>query len=46
MTIIDFYTICHESRIDGTLAIEDERIREALIKRDDEEVKRLIREEF
>ncbi len=46
MTKFDFVVLCHEHNIDPLAAIEDDRVRDALYRRDDKEVERLIKTQF
>ncbi len=46
MKMLDFEVLCGKYLIDPALALENENLREALKRRDDAEVERIIREEF
>jgi hypothetical protein len=46
MTYTEFLQACNERLIYKSVAVENERVREALQKRDDQEVLRLLDEEF
>ena len=46
MTANMFAWLCTDSAVDPEIALENEAIREALAARDDDEVKRILLEEF
>ena len=46
MTKLEFILECNELLIDPAIALENEQVVEALKNRDDDEVKRLLMEEF
>lgn len=46
MTMNEFYQACHEHAVYPSIALESEAVQEALRQRDDEEVHRLLAEEF
>ena len=46
MTKNDFIALCDELLIDPAIAMENERVLEALIGRDDARVEEVLREEF
>jgi len=45
MTKIEFMALCGEYLIEPCLALEDEKICEALLQRNDKEVRRILEEE-
>ena len=46
MSKFEFLIACGEVSVDVGVALENDNIREALTNRDDEEVKRILKEEF
>ena len=44
--LFDFASLCYEHNIDPLVALEDDRIRDALYRKDDKEVERLIKTLF
>ena len=46
MTITKFETLCGELLIDPALALENEEVRDALARRDDDQVEDLLKTEF
>lgn len=46
MTMKEFVALCEQHTIDPRIALENENLVEALEARDDDEVKRILKEEF
>ena len=46
MTRLDFYALCEKYTVDPLFAFENESLRKAVYDSNDEEIERILREEF